>query len=110
LHHTFYNELKVFPNEIKGVLFAEAPRVPKTNREKLVQIMFETFEVENIYVAINAVMCLYSAGRTTGLSIDCGDSVVDSVPVFEGFSLPHAVERSFEITGSGISKHLMKLL
>merc|ERR1712167_351619 len=85
-HHTFYNELRVAPNEIKGVLLTEAPRNPKTNREKMVTIMFETFEVQNCYVAIQAVMSLYAAGRTTGLVTDSGDGVTHTVPVFEGFS------------------------
>jgi actin-related protein len=108
-HHTFYNELRVAPNEIKGVLLTEAPRQPKANREKMVQIMFETFEVQNIYVAIQAVMSLYSAGRTTGLVTDSGDGVTHTVPVFEGFSLPHAVER-MEIAGRVLTNYLQKLL
>ena len=108
-HHTFYNELRVSPNEIKGVLLTEAPRQPKANREKMVQIMFETFEVQNIYVAIQAVMSLYSAGRTTGLVTDSGDGVTHTVPVFEGFSLPHAVER-MEIAGRVLTGYLQKLL
>jgi len=108
-HHTFYNELRVSPNEIKGVLLTEAPRQPKANREKMVQIMFETFEVQNIYVAIQAVMSLYSAGRTTGLVTDSGDGVTHTVPVFEGFSLPHAVEK-MEIAGRVLTNYLQKLL
>jgi len=108
-HHTFYNELRVSPNEIKGVLLTEAPRNPKANREKMVQIMFETFEVQNIYVAIQAVMSLYSAGRTTGLVTDSGDGVTHTVPVFEGFSLPHAVEK-MEIAGRVLTNYLQKLL
>jgi len=108
-HHTFYNELRVTPNEIKSVLLTEAPRQPKANREKMVQIMFETFEVQNIYVAIQAVMSLYSAGRTTGLVTDSGDGVTHTVPVFEGFSLPHAVER-MEIAGRVLTTYLQKLL
>jgi len=111
LNHTFYNELRVSPNEIKGVLFTEAPKMPKDNREKLVQMMFETFEIQNIYISLNAIMSLYSAGRTTGISIDCGDSAVSTVSVYEGWSLPHATEQNLgQITGSGISNYLMKLL
>merc|ERR1719163_901580 len=108
-HHTFYNELRVTPNEMQGVLLTEAPRCPKANREKMVQIMFETFEVQNIYVAIQAVMSLYAAGRTTGLVVDSGDGVTHTVPVFEGFSLPHAVEKCM-IAGRVLTGQMQKLL
>ena len=107
-HHAFYNELRIAPNEAKGVLLTEAPRNPKANREKMVQLMFETFEVKNIYVAIQAVMSLYSAGRTTGLVVDAGDGVSHTVPVFEGFSLPHAVEK-MEIAGRVLTMFMQKL-
>ena len=43
-------------------------------------------------------MSLYAAGRTTGLVVDSGDGVSHTVPVFEGFSIPHAVEK-MEIAG-----------
>jgi len=108
-HHTFYNELRVNPTECTGVLLTEAPRCPKANREKMTQVMFETFEVQNIYVAIQAVMSLYSAGRTTGLVVDAGDGVSHTVPVYEGFSLPHAVEK-MAIAGRVLSGYLQKLL
>jgi len=106
--YCFTNELRVDPSEHK-VLLTEAPSNPKANREKMTTIMFETHQVQGMYVAIQAVMSLYSNGRTTGLVSDQGDGVTHTVPVFEGFSIPHAVRKNF-IAGRAITKHLLELL
>lgn len=90
-HHTFFNELRIDPKEAVGVLVTEAPRNPKQNREKMVEALFETFEFQRAYIAIQAVMSLYANGRATGLVVDSGDGVTHTVPVFEGFAIPHAV-------------------
>jgi len=107
--HTLYTELRVEPGDIHGLLLTEAPLNPKANREKMTQIMFETFNIQRLYVAIQAVMSLYSAGRTTGLVVDAGDGVSHTVPVYEGFSVPHAVKK-MDIAGRVLTMFMQKLL
>ena len=108
-HHALYNELRCNPAEIKGILVTEAPRNPKANREAMLTALFDTFEAQNVYVAIQAVMSLYANGRSTGLVVDSGDGVTHTVPVFEGFSIPHAVEK-MDIAGRALTTFCQKLL
>ena len=108
-HHTFYNELRINPSEALGCLVTEAPMNPKANREKMTAVLFESFDFQAMYVAIQAVMSLYANGRSTGLVVDSGDGVTHTVPVYEGFAIPHAVEK-MEIAGRVITQYCQKLL
>jgi hypothetical protein len=44
----------------------------------ILQIMFEAFNTPAFYVGIQAVLSLYSSGRTTGIVLDAGDGVSHS--------------------------------
>lgn len=96
-------------SEEHPVLLTEAPMNPRRNREKAAEIFFETFNVPALYISMQAVLSLYSTGRTTGVVLDSGDGVTHSVPIFEGFALPHSVMRN-DIAGREVTKYLKLLL
>ena len=103
-----YSELGVSP-ENYPVLLTEACHGPKANRERMTQIMFETFNTPALYIAIQATLSLYASGRTTGTVVDSGDGVTYIVPIYEGYSLPHAISR-MDFAGRDLTHYLMRLL
>ena len=107
-HETFYTELKIDPQE-QPVLLTEAPLNPKKNREKMIEVFFETFKVPAFYVFTQAVLALYASGRTTGLVVDSGDGVTHTVVIFDGYSIKHVTQR-MDIAGRALTDYLQKHL
>uniref|UniRef100_A0A0K0CVI4 Actin n=1 Tax=Angiostrongylus cantonensis TaxID=6313 RepID=A0A0K0CVI4_ANGCA len=80
--HVFANELRVSASQ-HPVLLTEQPLNPKADRERMTELMFETFHTPAMYAAVQAVLSLFASGRTTGIVVDSGDGVTHAVPIYE---------------------------
>eukprot|EP00457_Paulinella_chromatophora_P005541 gb/GEZN01005558.1/.p1 GENE.gb/GEZN01005558.1/~~gb/GEZN01005558.1/.p1 ORF type:complete len:392 (-),score=59.82 gb/GEZN01005558.1/:613-1746(-) len=105
--HT-YTQLNIVQDQ-HPVLLTEAPLNPRSNKVKAAEIFFETFNVPSLYIQAQAVLSLYASGRTTGVVLDSGDGVTNAVPVYEGFAMPHAIQR-IDVAGRDVTEYLQLLL
>jgi len=108
LRHTFQEELRADPADC-NVLVTEPPLNPEASREKLVQVLFESFGVPACYLACTSVLALRASGCTTGLVVESGDDATYAVPVCEGRVLPEAVGR-LNLAGRDLTGYLVRLL
>jgi actin-related protein len=106
--HTFYDELHVVPEDYP-VVVTEKPLTQRGHRKKLMQIMFDTFRVRAYYTGIQGIFTLFSLGKTTGVVWDAGDGVSHTNSIYEGYALPHAIQRS-PISGTSLTEFAIRLL
>lgn len=90
--HILENDLRVATQD-HPLLFTDPPFNPASNREKLVEVAFESLHAPAIYVASQSVLSVYANGRVNGLVVDTGHGVSYTVPVFQGYNLPSGIQR-----------------
>jgi len=109
LHHTFYEGLRVAPEEV-AVLLSMPPNNPKANSERMVQMMFETFNVTALRLEAAPVLALFASGKTTGTVVLLGDDCAHVVSIYEGFALPHTLQSCNLLSGRQLTDFAMKIM
>jgi|TARA_B100000780_G_C20898795_1_gene357711 actin len=56
----------------------------------MAEILFETFKVKSLAIMNTAALSMYSTGKVSGLIVESGEGLSYTVPIFEGYALPHA--------------------
>ena len=108
-NYQFTHDLKIFP-DCNPIMLTEPPLNPRGNREKMAELMFESFQVPALYLGLQAVLAWWSTSpRGASLVIDSGDGVTHIVPVLEGFAVSHGIQR-FDVAGADLTRYLMRCL
>lgn len=108
IEYMFKVELQVEPNTFP-VLLTVDPLCSREAKEQIASMMFNTFRVPSMTLCNQAVLSLFSTGRTTGIILEAGEGVIYAVPVYEGFALKHAVLR-LPLAGRDLTRYLMQIL
>ncbi|RUP45573.1 actin family [Jimgerdemannia flammicorona] len=95
-------------------LLTEPPLNSPENREQTAEIMFESFNIKGLYIAVQAVLALASTWTAeeqvlTGTVIDSGDGVTHVIPVASGYVIGSSI-KSVPIAGRDITYFVQQLL
>lgn len=100
-------------------LLTEPPLNKPENREYTAEVMFETFNVPGLYIAVQAILALAaswtsskvknSAQSLTGTVIDSGDGVTHVIPVADGYVIGSCIKH-IPLAGRHITKFVQTML
>jgi len=98
------------------MLLTEPPLNTPENREYTAEIMFETFNVPGLYIAVQAVLALCASlltkggsGAVTGTVIDSGDGVTHIIPVADGYVIGSCIKH-IPLAGRDVTNFMLKTL
>eukprot|EP01128_Nolandella_sp_AFSM9_P000354 TRINITY_DN10515_c0_g1_i1.p1 TRINITY_DN10515_c0_g1~~TRINITY_DN10515_c0_g1_i1.p1 ORF type:complete len:415 (-),score=113.97 TRINITY_DN10515_c0_g1_i1:67-1311(-) len=114
--HTFFKYLRADPED-HYVCLTEPPLNPPENREYTAEVMFETFNVPGLYIAVQAVLALAASWTSkqvtektlTGTVIDSGDGVTHVLPVAEGYVIGSSI-KSMPLAGRTVTQFVQQLM
>ena len=95
--------------EDSNVILTEPSLNSSKNRQGLIEYMFEEFKVENLFIANQALLSLYSTGKLSGIVLESGGGVTQIAPILDLHLMPYAINR-IDFGGNDLSDYLNRLL
>ena len=108
-HELFYYKLKVLPSDYNVLLTEKSPLNTPQNRNKMMEIMYEKFDISSLFIASQTILSIYASGRTTGVVLDCGNTITNIVPINQGFPLLDN-SMQLEIGGRQLTDYLVRIM
>nr|XP_054759396.1 mucin-5AC-like [Lytechinus pictus] len=106
--HVIKKELNV-TWEDHPILLTEVASAPKRQRERVLEVLFETYKTPACFVANQGALALHANGETSGLVLSSGSGVTEIVPVYQGCTMSHAVT-TMPAAGRGVTRRLQRIL
>mmetsp|Transcript_28703 Transcript_28703/g.39659 ORF Transcript_28703/g.39659 Transcript_28703/m.39659 type:complete len:444 (+) Transcript_28703:220-1551(+) len=91
--HAWSGALQVDPSA-HPMLLAEPPHVPKSQREKIAEMMFEQHQTPALFLAKQPVLTAFASGKSTALVVDVGGQGTCVTAVHDGYALTKSSIRS----------------
>ena len=100
-----FSKMQIDPSS-HPVLATDSAYAPKGDREKLTELLFETFQVPLFYICIQPGLSLFASGEATGTVLHLGGDLATTTVMYEGY--PHANGR-LDIAGNDLSAFMATL-
>lgn len=100
-----FSELRLKDISENPVILTEPPHNPKDRREKMIQIMFEKFNVPSFHSTTSEMLSLFATGRTTGWVLSSGFEITRAVPICDGDYIKNSI-KSIDVAGNQLSSYI----
>mmetsp|Transcript_68304 Transcript_68304/g.172160 ORF Transcript_68304/g.172160 Transcript_68304/m.172160 type:complete len:426 (+) Transcript_68304:98-1375(+) len=121
MQQAIFRNLRCVPEDHNFLLTETAFNTPQ-NRELTAEIMFETFNVRGLHIAVQAVLALYAqwvndvkvenpgaSPDLTGLVVDSGDGLTHVIPVADGFVVSSCIQE-IPLAGRHVTQFVSDML
>jgi len=108
LSHCFYNQLTIAPED-HCILMTQPLFYSKKDREKMIELLFETFQIPHLTFVNTGTLAIYSTGCTNGVIVESGDGITSILPIYHSYPIYQCGMR-INFGGREITKYLVSLL